>query len=73
MREAKILTRRAGLPTEIKATRREETRRDYSDRTIDQADWLDIRQRAEDDIAKARREYDRPIGSGIVLSDIPPV
>jgi hypothetical protein len=27
--------------------------------TIDRADWLDIRQRTEDKISHARREYDR--------------
>ena len=30
--------------------RREEARRDFSGGTIDRADWLDIRQRTEDDI-----------------------
>jgi len=66
--------RRAELLAEIKAAqeRREEARCDHSGRTIDRADWLDIRQRSEDDIAKARREYDRLAGSGTVLSDIPP-
>jgi len=66
--------RRAELLEQIKAAqeRREEARRDYSDRVIDRADWLDIRQSTEDDIAKARREYDRLTGSGTVLSDIPP-
>ena len=51
--------------------RREEARRDYSDGTIDRADWLDIRQRTEDKIGAARREYDRLTGTGTVLSDIP--
>jgi hypothetical protein len=66
--------RRAELLTEIKAAqeRREEARRDYSDGTIDRADWLDIRQRTEDKISAARREYDRLTGAGTVLSDIPP-
>jgi site-specific DNA recombinase len=66
--------RRAELLAEIKAAqeRREEARRDYSERVIDRADWLDVRQRTEDDIARARREYDRLTGSGTVLSDIPP-
>ena len=36
------------------------------------ADWLDIRQRTEDDISAARREYDRLTGSATVMSDIPP-
>ena len=52
--------------------RREEARRDYSDRVIDRADWLDIRQRTEDDISAARREYDRLTGSATAMSDIPP-
>jgi Recombinase zinc beta ribbon domain len=39
--------------------RREEARRDYAGRVIDRADWLDIRQRTEDEIGAARREYDR--------------
>jgi len=47
-------------------------RRDYSDRVIDRADWLDIRQRTEDEISRARREYARLTGSATVLSDIPP-
>ncbi|MGH7071879.1 MAG: recombinase family protein [Acetobacteraceae bacterium] len=65
--------RRAELLAEIKAAqeRREEARRDYSDRTIDRADWLDIRQRTEEKITAARREYDRLTGTGTVLSDIP--
>ena len=40
--------------------------------SIDRADWLDIRQRTEDDISTARREYDRLSGSATVMSDIPP-
>ena len=66
--------RRAELLAEIKAAqeRRDEARRDYSDGTIDRADWLDIRERTEDKIAKARREYDRLTGSATVMSDIPP-
>ena len=53
------------------AMTRDEARRDYSDRAIDRADWLDIRQRTEDDISAARREYDRLTGSATVMSDIP--
>jgi hypothetical protein len=66
--------RRAELLAEIKAAqdRREEARRDYSDGTIDRADWLDIRQRTEDKVTRARHEYDRLAGSGTVMSDIPP-
>ena len=66
--------RRAKLLEQIRQAqeRREEARRDYSDRVIDRADWLDIRQRTEDDISTARREYDRRTGSATVMSDIPP-
>ena len=66
--------RRAELLEQIRDAqeRREEARRDYSDRVIDRADWLDIRQRTEDDISAARREYDRLTGSATVMSDIPP-
>ena len=65
--------RRAELLAEITAAqeRREEARRDYSDQIIDRADWLDIRQRTEEKITAARREYDRLTGTGTVLSDIP--
>ena len=50
--------RRAELLEQIRDAqeRREEGRRDDSDRVIDRADWLDIRQRTEDDISNARRE-----------------
>lgn len=66
--------RRSELLEQIREAqeRREEGRRDYSDRVIDRADWLDIRQRTEDDISTARREYDRLTGSATVMSDIPP-
>jgi hypothetical protein len=52
--------RRAELPAEINAAqeRREEARRDYSDQVIDRADWLRHPPATEDDVAKARREYD---------------
>jgi hypothetical protein len=65
---------RAELLAQIRGAqeRREEARRDYSDRVIDRADWLDIRQRTEDDISAARREYDRLTGSATVMSDILP-
>jgi hypothetical protein len=39
---------------------------------IDRADWLDIRQRTEDEISAARRDYDRLAGSVTVMSDILP-
>ena len=66
--------RRAELLEQIRAAqeRRDEARRDYSDRVVDRADWLDIRQRTEDEISTARREYDRLTGSATVLGDIPP-
>ena len=47
-------------------------RRDLADGVIDRNDWLDIRQRTEDTISTARREYDRLDGSATVLGDIPP-
>jgi hypothetical protein len=66
--------RRAELLEQIRDAqeRRDDARRDYSDRVIDRADWLDIRQRTEDDISARRREYDRLTGSATVMSDIPP-
>jgi hypothetical protein len=66
--------RRADLLAQIRDARerRDEARRDYSGRVIDRADWLDIRQRTEDEISGARREYDRLAGSATVMSDIPP-
>jgi len=66
--------RRAELLEQIRDAqeRRDEARRDYSGWVIDRADWLDIRQRTEDDISTARREYDRLTGSATVMSDIPP-
>jgi hypothetical protein len=45
-------------------------RRDYSEGVIDRANWLDIRQRTEDLISAARREYDRLTGSATMLGDI---
>jgi hypothetical protein len=41
---------------------RADARRDLAGGIIDRADWLDIRQRTEDGITKARREYDRLAG-----------
>ena len=38
---------------------RADARRDLADGVIDRNDWLDIRQRTEDTISTARREYDR--------------
>jgi site-specific DNA recombinase len=65
--------RRAELLTEIgnAQQRREEARRDYAEGTIDKEDWLDIRQRTEARITKARQEYDRLNGQATVFADIP--
>ena len=65
--------RRAELLTEIRNAqeRREEARRDYAEGTIDKEDWLDIRQRTEARITRARQEYDRLTGSATVFGDIP--
>jgi hypothetical protein len=65
--------RRADLLAQIRHAqeRRDQARRDYANRVIDRADWLDIRQRTEDDISKTRREYDRLTGSATAMSDIP--
>ena len=66
--------RRAELLAEIQRAQevRADARRDLADGIIDRADWLDIRQRTEDTITRARREYDRLTGSVTVMSDIPP-
>ena len=66
--------RRAELLVQIQRAQdvRADARRDLVDGIIDRADWLDIRQRTEDDITRARREYDRLSGSATVMSDIPP-
>ncbi len=52
--------RRAELLAEIQRAQevRADARRDLADGIIDRADWLDIRQRTEDTIIRARREYD---------------
>jgi site-specific DNA recombinase len=65
---------RAELLADIKRAqdKREEARQDYSADRIDRADWLDIRDRTEERIKKARHEYDRLAGSVTVLGDIPP-
>jgi hypothetical protein len=66
--------RRAELLADIQRAQevRADARRDLAEGTIDRVDWLDIRQRTEDTITKARREYDRLTGSATVMSDIPP-
>lgn len=65
--------RRAELLTEIKNAqdRREEARRDYAEGNIDRGDWLDIKQRTETRVTKARQEYDRLTGTATVFGDIP--
>jgi hypothetical protein len=66
--------RRAELLAAIERAQdvRADARRDSADGIIDRNDWLDIRQRTEDQISAARREYDRLTGSATVLGDIPP-
>ena len=66
--------RRAQLLAGIESARqrRADARRDYAEGTIDRADWLDIRDRTEQSITTARREYDRLSGSDTVMGDIPP-
>jgi hypothetical protein len=39
---------------------------------IEKEDWLDIKQRTDERIARARKEYDRLIGTATVFGDIPP-
>jgi site-specific DNA recombinase len=66
--------RRAELLADISRAqqKRDEARRDYAEDRIDRADWLDIRDRTEERIRTARRDYDRLAGSATVLGDIPP-
>lgn len=52
--------------------KRAEARRDWTEDTIEKEDWLDIKQRTEARISKARREYDRLTGAVTVFGDIPP-
>ena len=65
--------RRAELLEEIRKARdkRAEARRDWAEDTIEKEDWLDIRQRTEARIAKARREYQKLTGLAAVFGDIP--
>lgn len=51
--------------------KRAEARRDWAEDTIDKEDWLDIKQRTETRIAKARKEYDKLTGSAAVFGNIP--
>ena len=65
--------RRAELLEEIRKAqeKRAEARRDWAEDTIEKEDWLDIKQRTEARIAKARKEYDKLTGSAAVFGDIP--
>jgi len=65
--------RRAELLEEIRKAqeKRAEARRDWAEDVIDKEDWLDIKQRTEDRITKARREYDKLSGAVTVFGDIP--
>ena len=66
--------RRAELLAEIRKAqeKRAEARRDWAEDVIDKEDWLDIKQRTDDRIARARTEYDRLTGTATVFGDIPP-
>ena len=65
--------RRVELLEEIRRAqeKRAEARRDWADDVIDKEDWLDIKQRTETRITKARREYDKLTGAVTVFGDIP--
>jgi len=65
--------RRAELLEEIRKAQDKpaEARRDWAEDTIEKEDWLDIKQRTEGRIAKARKEYDKLTGSAAVFGDIP--
>jgi site-specific DNA recombinase len=65
--------RRAELLEEIRKAqdKRAEARRDWAEDTISKEDWLDIKQRTEARIDKARKEYDKLTGSAAVFGDIP--
>ena len=66
--------RRAELLAEIRKAqdKRAEARRDWAEDVIDKEDWLDIKQRTDDRINRARNEYDRLTGTATVFGDIPP-
>lgn len=51
--------------------KRAEPRRDWAEDVIDKEDWLDIKQRSDDRIARARKEYDWLTGTATVFGDIP--
>jgi len=65
--------RRAELLEEIRRAqeKRAEARADWADDVIGKEDWLDVKQRTEDRITKARREYDKLTGKVTVFGDIP--
>jgi DNA invertase Pin-like site-specific DNA recombinase len=65
--------RRAELLAEISKAqeKRAEARRDWAEDVIDKEDWLDIKQRTDDRINRARTEYDRLTGTATVFGDIP--
>jgi DNA invertase Pin-like site-specific DNA recombinase len=65
--------RRAELLAEIRKAqdKRAEARRDWAEDVIDKEDWLDIKQRTDDRINRARKEYDRLTGTATVFGDIP--
>ena len=65
--------RRAELLAEIRKAqdKRAEARRDWAEDVIDKEDWLDIKQRTDDRINRARTEYDRLTGTTTVFGDIP--
>lgn len=65
--------RRAELLEEIRRAqeKRAEARQDWTDDVIGRDDWLDIRQRTETRITKARKEYDKLTGKVTVFGDIP--
>ena len=67
--------RRAQLLAKIERAQevRADARRDLADGIIDWNDWLDIRQRTEDQISAARRDYDRLTGSATVLGGHPAI
>jgi DNA invertase Pin-like site-specific DNA recombinase len=66
--------RRAELLDEIRKAqdKRADARRDWAEDVIDKEDWLDIKQRTDNRIARARKEYDRLTGTNTVFGDIPP-
>jgi site-specific DNA recombinase len=66
--------RRAELLAEIRKAqdKRAEARQDWAEDVIGKEDWLDIKQRTDDRIARARKEYDRLTGSATVFGDISP-